>query len=352
MIALITEANMNESRHFTSRIAVVFAAVALVGASAFADSRHPKTTDSRGGGRATVQRGRTQAPEPAPAARGNDEQKRPVIAGRSNRSNGGVIERGAVREGGAVREREQERAFDLSPTRAERPGRVAQDRAGQSTRDEHQDRGVQDRAGQQGSRDDRNGQGEHDRAGQQGSRNDREGRGAFDRGGQGSRGENWNRGNGGGSHSYGNSHGKRQPYYAHGRVSKVHPYGNGYRVWVHGAPYPFFVPAAYYHHGHFGIGMPIRLGGYYNPRGYYDYYGDYESSAIAGQRLRGVVERVDPRRGEFVLNLSGPGGYVTVRMREHVRLWEGDYVVVYGDWSRNGRFVARAVDVIDDDYRW
>lgn len=302
---------MNESRHFTSRIAVVVAAVALVGASAFADSRHPKTTDSRGGGRATIQRGRTQAPEPARAARGNDQQQRPVIADRSDRVKGGVVERPAVKG------RDQERAYDLSPERNERPGGLTQDRAGQ------------------------------------GSRDDRDSRGGYDRTGQSSRGEHWNGGNDGRSHYSGNTHGKRQPYYAHGRVSKVHPYGNGYRVWVHGAPYPFFVPSAYYHHGHFGIGMTIRVGGYYNPRGYYDYYGDYESSAIAGQRLRGVVESVDLRRGEFLLNLAGPGGYVTVRMHEHcVRLWEGDYVVVYGDWSRHGRFVARAVDVIDDDYRW
>ncbi|MCM2316150.1 MAG: hypothetical protein NDJ92_13470 [Thermoanaerobaculia bacterium] len=169
----------------------------------------------------------------------------------------------------------------------------------------------------------------------------------------GSRGGSWDRGGDRRAPSYGSQHSKRAPYYAHGRVSKIHPHGNGYRVWVHGAPYPFFVPAAYYHHGHFSIGMTIRVGGYYNPRGYYDYYGDYASDAIAGEALRGVIERIDHRRGEFVMNLAGRGGYVTVLMPERCeRIWEGDYVVVYGDWSRGGRFIAGDIDVIDDRYRW
>ena len=307
MITSITEANMNESRHFTSRIAVVFAAVALVGTSAFADSRHPKTTESRGGGRATIQRDRADTPAPARVGREDANRPRPVVTGRSD-------------------------------SRQARP--VIGDRSDRFRKD-GDDRGSE-KGRTHGRGNEVNRPREESRRGSQHARPD-----------NGSRGRSWDRGNDRRAPSYGSQHTKQAPYYAHGRVSKVHPYGNGHRVWVHGATYPFFVPAAYYHHGHFNVGMMIRVGGYYNPRGYYDYYGDYASNAIAGEALRGVVESVDYRRGEFVMNLAGRGGYVTVLIPDRgERIWEGDYVVVYGDWSRGGRFIAGDVDVIDDRYRW
>lgn len=235
---------------------------------------------------------RSVAPAPVRAGRSDASQQRPVIADRSDRVKGGDSNRGQAKP------REQGRSYDKG--RSE--GRSNHDRGGQSY--------------------------------------------------NGSRGGNHDRG-GNKQPSYGGNHAKRMPYYAHGRVSKVHHYGNGYRVWVHGAPYPFFVPTAYYHRGHFGIGMTIRVGGYYNPRGYYDYYGDYASNAIAGRQLRGIVESIDHYRGLFVVNLAGQDGYVTVRIPDrYERIWEGAYVVIYGDWGREGLFLARDVDVIDDRYRW
>lgn len=135
----------------------------------------------------------------------------------------------------------------------------------------------------------------------------------------------------------------RQPYRAHGRVTNVRRHGHGYRVWVHGARYPFFIPAAHYHRDRFRVGLVINLGGYYNPGGYYDYY-DYGRGYSAGA-LRGVVESVDYRRDTFVIRNEASGSFVTVINRDRRgSIRAGDYVEVYGDWSRSGVFQARDVD--------
>ena len=141
----------------------------------------------------------------------------------------------------------------------------------------------------------------------------------------------------------------RQPYYAHGRVSRFHRHGNGYRVWIHGAPYPFFIPAAHWHRDRFRVGVMINLGGYYNPGGYYDYY-DGRSRG----ELRGVVESVDYRRNTFVVRNEASGSFVTVRADgyEADRVRAGDYVELYGDWTRSGYFRAHDVDLIDSYRRW
>lgn len=146
----------------------------------------------------------------------------------------------------------------------------------------------------------------------------------------------------GGRHSQG-----RQPYYANGRVSRVQRHGEGYRVWVAGAPHPFFVPRSHYRRDRFRVGVVIRIGGYYNPRGYYDYY-DGRSSGV----LRGVVESVDYRRETFVVRNDATGSFVTVLLRRgRFDVRPGDYVDLYGDWSRHGLFEARQIDYLDYRYR-
>ena len=140
-----------------------------------------------------------------------------------------------------------------------------------------------------------------------------------------------------------------QPYYAHGRVSRVTPYRGGYRVYVSGARYPFFVPHNHYHRDRFRVGLTIRLGGYYNPAGYYDYY---DGRGYSRGELRGIVESVDYRRDTFVIRNEATGSFVTVVSRDRrdgVRA--GDYVELRGDWSRHGVFQARDVDVLDYGYR-
>lgn len=136
----------------------------------------------------------------------------------------------------------------------------------------------------------------------------------------------------------------RQPYFAKGRVSRVLRHGNGYRIWVAGAPYPFFVPQAHYHRNRFRVGLLINLGGFYNPRGYYDYYDQRSSGA-----MRGVVESVDHRRGTFVVRNDASGSFVTVSMRRgRPDVRPGDYVELYGEWARNGVFQAHELEYIDN----
>lgn len=306
---------MRETARISTRFAVAVAIATLAGTSAFADSRHPKTTERGERADAAVvvrERGSVQqAPDriavetPARAA-----VVRPQRGGVRQAPDGGAADTPARAE--VVRPERGARGGESLGVRSARP---AEDRPvevrteGRGRGNEHRDR-----------------YGDRPR-----------GRGHDDvRGGRG----------------YSSQHGKRAPHYAHGRVSKVKPYKNGYRVWVVGAPYPYYVPNAYWRPGYFGVGMTIRIGGYYNPSGWYDYYGDYECASIAEERLRGIVESVDYMRGEILLDVVG-GGYVTVKLRDrHERIYPGDYVVAYGDWNRWGRFVAFDVDVIDREYRW
>lgn len=149
------------------------------------------------------------------------------------------------------------------------------------------------------------------------------------------------------------------PYYSYGRVSRLERYGGGYRVWVGGSLYPFFVPEVRFRLFPLRIGLNIRIGGYYNPIGYYDYYdvGPYSNAPIyTSGDLHGVVESVDYRRGTAVLRDDISGSFVTVLLTSGDRLMDdlrpGDYVDFSGAWSRNGVFEAyRVAGLNDDGYR-
>ena len=144
---------------------------------------------------------------------------------------------------------------------------------------------------------------------------------------------------------------RREPFYANGRVSRVQRHGDVYRVWVGGARYPFYVPRAHYNRDRFRVGVVINIGGYYNPAGHYDYYdGRYSGRGYSSGDLRGSVESVDYRRDTFVLRNERTGHYVTVVMRDRrLDVRPGDYVELYGDWSRNV-FRAYDVDLLDRGY--
>ena len=140
----------------------------------------------------------------------------------------------------------------------------------------------------------------------------------------------------------------RQPYYAQGRITNVRRHGSGYRVWVHGARHPFFIPASHWRRDRFRVGLVINLGGYYNRGGYYDYY---DGRGYSRAELRGVVETVDYRRDTFVVRNDATGSFVTVVNRDRRRdVRPGDYVEVYGDWSRSGVLQAYDVDLLDNGY--
>ena len=261
---------------------------ALAGASAFADSRPSNETRERRDGRGVIRRGSSN--DRSTAERGD------------NSSNGS-------RRREATIERRSERN-DSSRRRT--------------------DRSVERRSAE--SRNDRSRRGSERYNRDQSSRSSRD-RGSYDRGRYDNR-------------SSRESH-YRQPHYSRGRVSRVHRYGSGYRVWIHGAPYPYFIPLSHYRHDRFRVGLYISLGGYYNSRGYYDYYDDRSSGAI-----RGIVESVDYRRDSFVIRNDATGSFVTVYARDRrLDVRAGDYVEISGDWTRSGVFQAWDVDFLDDGYR-
>lgn len=132
-------------------------------------------------------------------------------------------------------------------------------------------------------------------------------------------------------------------YYS-GRVSRVERFGGGFRVWVGGAPYPFFISAERWSRFPIRVGLNIRLGGYWDPIGYYNVYdvGPYAYSTSGN--IHGVVENVDYRRGTAVLRDDVSGSFITVLLRGNdPRLGDlrtGDYVDLSGAWNRSGVFDA------------
>jgi len=176
---------------------------------------------------------------------------------------------------------------------------------------------------------------------------------SFDRGRSFDHGRSFDRGRGFERHD-----GDRgRAFFHEGRVSRFEHWNGGYRVWLIGAPYPFFIPEARFRlFPHFGVGLSIRLGGYWNPLGYYDYYDapydgsyydGYSSPAYVRGDLTGIVESVDYRRGTVLVRDRASDRIVNVVMRgDDPRFGElriGDYVELSGDWTRIGTFDAYRV---------
>jgi hypothetical protein len=234
-------------------------------------------------------------------------------------------------------------------------GRIDRNRGGETRTYDRADRGSESGRDRSGSldrnRSDRNR--DSDRGGSYDRDRSRGGNESYRNGNRGDRNESYrdrsnDRHRGNDSSRYRSEHRShhRQPHYVHGRVSRYHRHGHGYRVYIIGSPYPFFVPDAYWHHDRFRVGLSIRLGGYYNDLGYYDYYDGRSSGGI-----RGIVESVDYRRDTFVVRNDATGSFVTVVMRDRGRdgVRAGDYVELYGDWTRSGIFQAYDVDLLDYD---
>jgi len=168
------------------------------------------------------------------------------------------------------------------------------------------------------------------------------------------RSNDWNRNNRNNNYYRGG----RAPYFYNGRISRYERWNGGFRVYIGGAPYPFFVPEAYFFSHGWRAGLSIRIGGYYNPLGYYDYYdgpydGYYGSSVATAGALRGVVESVDYRRGTVVVRDDISGDFVSTVMRGRDRTFDtlrpGDYIELRGDWVR-GVFEAYQADLLGDRY--
>jgi hypothetical protein len=306
------EAKVIKNKQLASRIAAAVALTMLVGASAFAESRPSNGTRSRGESRGVIRREHD----------GN--------AARSNR--------------GDVSRNRAESRIEVRGTREDsRRDTARRDTARRDTdrRETNRDNATWRNSARDNSRSDSRSRGTYDRN----NRNDSRSRGTYDR----------NHRNDSRSRStYGSRYGNRSPFRYSGRVHRVYPYGGGYRVWLTGCQYPFFIPASYYNRSRFRVGLTINLGGFYNSRGYYDYYDDYYDNGYYDSRtsrgeLRGVVESVDYRRETFVVRNDATGSFVTVVMRDRGRdpVRAGDYVELGGDWSRSGVFEAYRVDIVD-----
>ena len=154
------------------------------------------------------------------------------------------------------------------------------------------------------------------------------------------------------NNSYRNSTSTRRSENFQGRVSRVERYRGGYNVWVGGARYPFFIAADRWARFPIRVGLSIRLGGYWNPAGYYDVY-DVGPYATAGN-LHGIVENIDYRRGTLVMRDDVSGSFVTVVMRGNDPrfggLRQGDYIDLNGSWNRSGVFDAYNVADIRGGY--
>jgi hypothetical protein len=179
-------------------------------------------------------------------------------------------------------------------------------------------------------------------------------RGSFDRGRTGYNGsQNYSSRNNRPAYD---SRGRRN-YSIGGRINRFTHERGGYRIWVDNGLYPIWIPEARI--GLFPrlrVGLSLNFGGYYDPLGYveaYDYYdgagyGGYESTYSSGL-LRGVVETVDYRRGTLVLRDETSGNFVTalIRDRRLESLRPGDYAEISGDWTRNGVFEALRLENVD-----
>lgn len=314
--------------------AAAVAVTMLFGASAFAEQR-PSNGTRREGGRIERRERSTQA------------QGRVEVRGERNTSRSRESERSTTRS------RDNDVRTERSTTRSrDNDARIERrERATTRSRDTEPQRSVTNESRSRGRNDrDRNDRGSYNRRDNNDWRGSSNNRGSYDR-------------NRGGNDRYrGNDHryNRSRPYYHSGRVSRYERWGGGYRVWVGGAPYPFYVPLAHWSAGRFGIGLSIRLGGYYNSLGYYDYYDGYSDGYRAGNyssgrvyntvELSGTVEDYNYRTRTALIRDDATDNLVTVYMRSrdarlnHLRV--GDYIELEGGW-KGGLFEAYRVFDID-----
>jgi len=162
-----------------------------------------------------------------------------------------------------------------------------------------------------------------------------------------------------------------------GHISSLNRDRDGYRVQLDRGGYSFWVPESHVRNRQrdFRVGASIRLGGIfrggsifvdvvdwpndgrYNDDRYND--GRYNDGRYRDNRsydrgyLRGVVERVDYRRGVVEVRESSTGRFVTVDMdRRSSRgvdlsdLRRGDAVTFAGDWRRGNVFEAYSIESV------
>jgi len=292
---------MKETNHLARHFAVAAAVAALCGASAFADVRHRDETRSGGG-------------------------ERSAHVERSNRDSGSA----------------QRQVQPQQETRTQNGDRNRSSNGSTWNRNE--------------TRSNSNWNRNESRSNSNWNRNESRSNSNWNR--DNNRSNDWNRNNRNDWNRNNGYRGNRTPSFYSGRISRYERWNGGFRVYIGGAPYPFFVPEAYFLSRGWRVGLSIRLGGYYNPLGYYEYYdgpydGYYGSSVATAGAIRGVVESVDYRRGTVVVRDDISGDFVSTVMRGRDRTFDtlrpGDYIEMRGDWVR-GVFEAYSADLLDGRY--
>jgi hypothetical protein len=169
----------------------------------------------------------------------------------------------------------------------------------------------------------------------------------------------------------------RRQVITEGRVTQLSRQNDGYRVRLDRGDYWYHVPQSVLgsRGNGFAVGVSVRLGGYYDSRGYVhvssadwldnDHYRGrrddrddrYRDRDRRGDRrddfISGVVERVD-RRGTILIRDQRTGRRVTAVMargnnRRGVDLNDlrrGDRVTLRGDWERGGVFEVHRIEDI------
>jgi hypothetical protein len=304
---------MNSRKNLAAQVAGAMAIAALVGTSAFAESRHSDATDRDHGRQSSSDRSSRHERSDRSGSQNQTQSRHETTAPQT-------YQRGETRSNGSWNRNETRNnsTFDRSQTRSNETWNRGDSRSNRSQAESFR----------------------NDNRGFDRSRTFHDNRPSFD------------------------SRGRRSDF-VQGRVSRfVHERG-GYRIWVDGGRFPVWIPEARIGlFPHLRIGLSLRFGGYYDPLGYleaYDYYNDgygggyggYGSVASSSGLLRGVVETVDYRRGTLVLRDDVSGSFVTtlIRDRRLETLRPGDYVEIAGDWTRAGVFEGlRLEDTRDGRY--
>jgi hypothetical protein len=332
---------MNSRKNLAAQVAGAIAIAALVGTSAFAETRHSDATDRDHGRQSGSDRGSRDR-----AARSGGSQNQTQERHDTNTTAPQTYQRDQARNNGSwqrdnnTRQRDESRNNNSTWQRDQ-----ARTNNGTWNRNESRNNGTWNR--------------NETRNNGTWNRNESRNNGSFERS-QADSYRNNNR-----SQSYRNNRPQydnrgRRSESLEGRISRYEHERGGYRIWVDGGRFPVWIPEARIGlFPHLRVGLSLRFGGYYDPLGYleaYDYYNDgygYGSSAYSSGLLRGVVETVDYRRGTLVLRDDVSGSFVTtlIRDRRLETLRPGDYAEIAGDWTRAGVFEGlRLEDTRDGRY--
>jgi hypothetical protein len=169
---------------------------------------------------------------------------------------------------------------------------------------------------------------------------------------------NDNRGSNRDTNRSGNSYRENDRVNLQGRITSFNRENNGYRVNLDRGP-AFFVPESYYRRRSrdFRVGVSISLGGIFRGGSVYvddgGYNSGYGNGYYSGGYLRGVVDRVDFRRGVAFIRDDRSGRIIEADLRgdrygrlniDDIR--RGDYVELSGGWTRGDVFAADRIDSV------